>query len=184
MRIVAGRFRGRSLATPRTNAIRPTADRLRESMFNILIHGFDDPVSDARVLDLFAGTGALGLEALSRGAASGVFVDDGTEARALLRENILDFGLAGLTKILRRDATCLGSAAPIAPSSLVFCDPPYRKELGEKALASAAGGGWLSKGAIVVWEEAADTAITIPTNFTVLDQRRQGEGMAYFLRYL
>lgn len=184
MRIVAGRFRGRSLATPRTNAIRPTADRLRESIFNILIHGFDDPVSDARVLDLFAGTGALGLEALSRGAVFGVFVDDGAEARALLRENILDFGLAGVTKILRRDATRLGAAAPIAPSSLVFCDPPYRQGLGEKALESAAAGGWLSQGALIIWEEAADTPIAVPAGFSLLDQRRQGEGTAHFLRYL
>src|SRR5262245_17283392 len=105
MRIVGGRLGGRTLAAPRSQAIRPTADRLRESLFNILIHAYGDPVSGARVLDLFAGTGALGLEAISRGAAFALFVDDAAEARALLRENIAALGLGGVTRIFRRDAT-------------------------------------------------------------------------------
>src|SRR5262245_24667120 len=109
MRIVGGRLGGRTLASPRTQAIRPTADRLRESLFNILVHAHGDPVTGARVLDLFAGTGALGLEALSRGAAFALFVDDGAEARALLRENIAALGLGGVTRIFRRDATRLGA---------------------------------------------------------------------------
>ena len=113
MRIVGGRLRGRSLAAPKSQAIRPTADRLREALFNILIHAYDDPVSDARVLDLFAGTGALGFEALSRGAAFALFVDDGAEARALLRENVAALGLGGVTRIFRRDAVKLGMAHPV-----------------------------------------------------------------------
>ena len=105
MRIVGGRLRGRLLAAPASQAIRPTADRLRESLFNILVHAYGDPITDARVLDLFAGTGALGLEALSRGAAFALFIDEGAEARALLRENVATLGLGGTTRIFRRDAT-------------------------------------------------------------------------------
>ena len=111
MRIVGGRLRGRALAAPKSQAIRPTADRLREALFNILVHAYGDPVTGARVLDLFAGTGALGLEALSRGAAFALFVDDGAEARALLRENVAALGLGGVTRIFRRDATKLGAGA-------------------------------------------------------------------------
>src|SRR4051812_21408319 len=112
MRIVGGRLRGRTLAAPKSQAIRPTADRLRESLFNILVHAYEDPVTGARVLDLFAGTGALGLEAMSRGAAFALFVDDGAEARALLRENVATLGLGGTTKVFRRDASKLGEAYP------------------------------------------------------------------------
>src|SRR3954467_4610485 len=124
MRIVGGRLRGRALAAPKSQAIRPTADRLRESLFNILIHAYGDPVTGARVLDLFAGTGALGLEALSRGAAFVLFVDDGAEARALLRQNVEALGAGGASKVYRRDATKLGPAHPMEPFSLAFLDPP------------------------------------------------------------
>ena len=156
MRIVGGRLRGRPLAAPTSQAIRPTADRLRESLFNILVHAYGDPVTDARVLDLFAGTGALGLEALSRGAAFALFIDEGAEARALLRENVATLGLGGVTRIFRRDATKLGAAHPIEPFSLAFLDPPYGRGLAEQALASARAGGWLAPGALVVVEEAAN----------------------------
>src|ERR671931_939003 len=155
MRIVGGHLRGRTLAAPKSQAIRPTADRLRESLFNILVHAYGDPVTDARVLDLFAGTGALALEALSRGAAFALFVDDGAEARALLRENIATLGLGGVTRVFRRDASRLGAAHPIEPFSLVFLDPPYGHGLAEKALASARAGGWLTGDALIVVEEAA-----------------------------
>src|SRR5207237_6043335 len=121
--------------------IRPTADRLRESLFNILTHAYGDPVTGARVLDLFAGTGALGLEAVSRGAAFALFVDDGAEARALLRQNVETLGVAAITRIFRRDATKLGPVHPVEPSSLAFLDPPYGKRLAEKGLASAREGG-------------------------------------------
>src|SRR5438477_1879025 len=156
MRIVGGRLGGRTLLVPKSQAVRPTADRLRESLFNILVHGYGDPVSGARVLDLFAGTGALGLEAISRGAAFVLFVDDGAEARALLRENVATLGLGGTTRIFRRDATKLGEAHPVAPFNLVFLDPPYGKGHAEKALASAREGGWLALDTLIVVEEAAD----------------------------
>src|SRR5919198_73611 len=143
MRIVGGRLRGRTLAAPRSQAIRPTADRLRESLFNILLHAYGDPISGARVLDLFAGTGALGIEAISRGAAFALFVDDGAEARALLRENVAALGLGGVSRIFRRNAAKLGAAHPLAPFSLAFVDPPYARSLAEAALASARAGGWL-----------------------------------------
>src|ERR1700754_2336814 len=119
MRIVGGRLRGRSLAAPRSQAVRPTADRLRESLFNILVHAYGDPVSGARVLDLFAGTGALGLEAMSRGAAFALFVDDGAEARALIRDNVEALGAGGTSKVYRRDVTKLGPVAPLDQFSLV-----------------------------------------------------------------
>ena len=144
----------------RSLAIRPTADRLRESLFNILIHAYGDPVTGARVLDLFAGTGALGLEALSRGAAFALFVDDGVEARALLRQNVEALGVAGVTRIFRRDATKLGPAHPVEPFGLAFADPPYGKGLAEKALASARDGGWLAKDALIVVEESAEAAFS------------------------
>ena len=134
MRVVGGRLRGRNLAAPKSQAIRPTADRLRESVFNILVHAYDDPIDGARVLDLFAGTGALGIEAVSRGAAFTLFVDDGAEARALLRDNVETLGLGGSTKVYRRDATRLGPVSPMAPFSVAFLDPPYSKGLAERAL--------------------------------------------------
>jgi 16S rRNA (guanine966-N2)-methyltransferase len=134
MRVVGGRLRGRPLVGPKSNAIRPTADRLREALFNILLHGYGDPIAGARVLDLFAGTGALGIEAVSRGAEFALFVDDGAEARALLRENATALGLGGTTRIFRRDATKLGPAHPLAPFALAFLDPPYGQNLAAPAL--------------------------------------------------
>ena len=121
MRVVGGRLRGRALAAPKTQAIRPTADRLRELLFNILLHAYGDPIAGARVLDLFAGTGALGIEAISRGAAFVLFVDEGAEARALLRENVAALGLGGASRIFRRDATKLG---PVHPLRAVFARLP------------------------------------------------------------
>ena len=172
MRIVGGRLRGRALVAPKSQAIRPTADRLRESLFNILVHGYDDPVTGARVLDLFAGTGALGLEALSRGAAFALFVDLGAEARALLRNNVETLGLGGQSRIFRRDATKLGPVHPLEPFALVLADPPYGQGLAEQALASARDGGWLARDAIVVVEEAVDAGFTAPAGFRELERRR------------
>jgi 16S rRNA (guanine966-N2)-methyltransferase len=170
MRIVGGALRGRSLAAPRSQAIRPTSDRLRESLFNILAHAHDDPVTGARVLDLFAGTGALGLEALSRGAAFALLVDDGAEARALIRENVATLSLGGTTRIFRRDATKLGPAHPVEPFSLVFLDPPYGKGLAERALVSAREGGWLTKDALIVVEETVG-AFKTPSEFDEIERR-------------
>src|ERR1700753_2819738 len=123
MRVVGGRLKGRNLASPASRDIRPTSDRLRESLFNILIHAYGDPITGARVLDLFAGTGALGIEAISRGAAFALFIDDGAEARALIRQNVDALGLGQVTRVFRRDAPRLGAAPPVEPFGLVFLDP-------------------------------------------------------------
>jgi 16S rRNA (guanine966-N2)-methyltransferase len=182
MRVVGGNFRGRTIAAPKTQSIRPTADRLRESLFNILAHAYGDPASGARVLDLFAGTGALGIEAMSRGAAFTLFVDDGAEARALLRENVASFGLGGTSRVFRRDATKLGPAYPVEPFSLVFLDPPYGKNLAENALASARDGAWLVPEAIIVVEEAVKSAFAAPDGFTELERRRYDDTEFVVLR--
>ena len=182
MRIVGGRLRGRALSTPKTHGIRPTADRLRESLFNILVHRFGDPVTGARVLDLFAGTGALGFEALSRGAEFALFVDDGAEARALLRGNVEVLGLGGVSRIFRRDATKLGPVHPLEPFTLAFADPPYGRGLAEQALASAHEGGWLTPDAIVVVEEAADAGFTAPAGFLEEERRRYDDTAFVIMR--
>ncbi len=182
MRIVGGRLRGRALTAPKSQAIRPTADRLRESLFNILIHACGDPVSGARVLDLFAGTGALGLEAISRGADFALFVDDGVEARALLRANVEALGLGGVSKIFRRDATKLGAVHPNEPFSLVFADPPYGKGLAEKSLVSARDGGWLTPEALVVVEEAVASGFKAPEGFEEVERRAYDDTELVFLR--
>lgn len=182
MRIVGGRLRGRGLAGPRSREIRPTSDRLRETLFNILEHGYALPAPQTRVLDLFAGTGGLGLEAISRGAAHAVFVEASVEGRGLLRSNIEALGLAGAARILRRDATDLGRAGTMAPFGLVFCDPPYGKGLGEAALASAAAGGWLIPEALCILEEWADAEIRLPPGFTPLETRQSGESQLLFAR--
>jgi 16S rRNA (guanine966-N2)-methyltransferase len=184
MRVVGGRLRGRALAAPRSQAIRPTADRLRESLFNILAHGYGDPVSGARVLDLFAGTGALGIEALSRGAGFTLFVDDSAEARALLRNNVEALGLGGSSRIFRRDATRLGAAHPLPPFSLLFADPPYGRGLAERALASARAGGWLTPEALAVVEEAASAAFKAPDGFAELERRGYDDTELIFLRLI
>jgi 16S rRNA (guanine966-N2)-methyltransferase len=182
MRVVGGRLKGRNLASPASREIRPTADRLRESVFNILIHAYDDPIADARVLDLFAGTGALGIEAISRGAAFALFVDNGAEARALLRNNFEALGLGGVTKVYRRDATNLGPAHPMEPFSLVFLDPPYGKGLAEEALASLRDGGWLAPSALLVVEEAKAAAFAAPEPFEELERRVYDDTEFVFLR--
>jgi 16S rRNA (guanine966-N2)-methyltransferase len=184
MRIVGGALRSRALAAPKTQAIRPTADRLRESLFNVLTHAYGDPVSGARVLDLFAGTGALGLEAVSRGAVFALFVDNGAEARALLRENVAALGVAGVTRIFRRDATKLGAAHPVEPFSLVFLDPPYGHGLAEQALVSARAGGWLAPEALIVVEEAVASQFAPPAGFTELERRPYDTTELIFLRSL
>jgi 16S rRNA (guanine966-N2)-methyltransferase len=182
MRIVGGQHRGRTLAAPRTRGIRPTSDRLRESLFNILVHAHGDPVTGARVLDLFSGTGALGLEAVSRGAAFALFVDDGAEARALIRENVAALGLGGVARIFRRDATRLGEAHPIEPFSLVFLDPPYGRGLAGPALIAARAGGWLTADVLIVVEDAADAAFAAPEGFAAIDRRRYDDTELVFLK--
>jgi 16S rRNA (guanine966-N2)-methyltransferase len=155
---------------------------LRESVFNILIHAYDEPIADARVLDLFAGTGALGIEAVSRGAKFALFVDNGAEARALLRNNVEMLGLGGVTKVYRRDATDLGPAHPVEPFALVFLDPPYGRGLAEKALASLRDGGWLTKDALLVVEEVK-AAFVAPESFAELERRAYDDTEFTFLRF-
>jgi 16S rRNA (guanine966-N2)-methyltransferase len=182
MRIVGGRFRGRTLAGPSSRNIRPTSDRLRESLFDILAHAYGDPVEGARVIDLFAGTGALGFEALSRGARFALFVDDGAEARSLIRDNVEALGLGGVTRIFRRDATRLGAAPPGELFTLAFLDPPYGKDLAVPALIALRDGGWLGEGAICIVEEAADVALAVPEGYALLKRRVTGETQVVFLQ--
>jgi len=184
MRVVGGKFRGRALASPDHEGLRPTADRVREAVFNILLHGIADfEIEGARVIDLFAGTGALGIEALSRGAAYCLFVEEAVEARALIRTNVEAMGLTGVTRIFRRDATDLGAAGNIEPFALAFLDPPYSKGLGEEALASLQEGGWLAPGAVVVLEERESASVELPSGFAEIDRRSYGEAQVIFGRY-
>jgi 16S rRNA (guanine966-N2)-methyltransferase len=184
VRIVGGQFRGRPLAAPGHEGTRPTSDRAREAMFNILAHGMPGfALAGARVLDLFAGTGALGLEALSRGAAFCLFVEQEADARALVRRNVEALGLTGVTKIFRRDATDLGPAGRNGGFALAFLDPPYDQGLAERALASVAEGGWLAPGAIAVIEERKGTGVTLPAGFEALDKRSWGDTQALFARF-
>lgn len=183
MRIIGGKFKGRTLRAPSSQAIRPTSDRLRETLFNILAHSLDNCVENARVLDLFAGTGALGLEALSRGAFFCLFIDQGVEARGLIRDNIEALELTGTTKLFKRDATQLGAAGTVEPLDLVFCDPPYGKKLAEAALASAAAGNWLKNGAVIVIEEERSMQISLPDVFRLLDRREAGDSALHFFKF-
>jgi 16S rRNA (guanine966-N2)-methyltransferase len=183
VRIVGGDWRGRRLTAPRTDAIRPTSDRLRESLFNVLTHAYDDAVEGARVLDLFAGSGALSFEALSRGAAYALLVDEGAEARSVIRANIEALGAEGVTRLFRRDATRLGEAGPAGRFSLVFCDPPYGRDLAPTALASAAAGGWLAPDALVIVEETAMAAVSLPEGFTALERRDYGDTLVVLARF-
>jgi len=175
MRIVAGKLKGQALRGPSGKAIRPTSDRLRETIFNILAHAYGDPVQNAAVIDVFAGTGALGIEALSRGAQSVLFVDDGVEASLLLHENISTLGLVDLARIVKRDARRLGRAPAGTRYSLAFLDPPYGKALVEPALAALLEGSWLASGGLVVVEEAATHILALPSGLRLRETRRYGD---------
>lgn len=184
MRVVGGRLRGRALLAPKDDAVRPTSDRVREAVFNILEHGIDDfAIDGANVLDLFAGTGALGIEALSRGAAQGVFVENVAASRALLQENFQALGLGGIATIFRRSAVDLGAAYRKLSFQLVFADPPYDKGLAEQAIAAAIENGWLSDGAVIVIEERAGVEVVWPAGCTALDQRTYGNTQIAIGRY-
>jgi 16S rRNA (guanine966-N2)-methyltransferase len=183
MRIVAGKYKGRSLAAPKDQTTRPTSDRVRESLFNILEHGIEGfSLEDVRVLDLFAGTGALGLEALSRGAKYCLFIENSAAARGIIRTNVEEFHLTGITKIWRRDATTLGPAGNIEPFNLVFADPPYKQGLGERALSEARDNGWIRPGGIAVLEEHKDTVIEVPNDYEEMDRRNYGDTQVIILR--
>lgn len=181
MRIISGEFRGRTLEAPRGEEIRPTSDRVREALFNVLAHGLADwTLTGARVLDVFAGTGALGLEALSRGAKFCQFIDESADARGLVRTNADKLGAIGRCKIWRRDATDMGRCAPLPPFDLVFVDPPYGRGLGAKAMTSLVSGGWLSSNPIVVFEESVETPVIVPKGLVERDQRCWGDTRVCF----
>src|SRR5579871_2767014 len=182
MRIVGGRLKGRALFPPSSRAVRPTSERLRESIFDILEHRFSGRIEGARVVDLFAGSGALAIEALSRGARFALFVDNGAEARALLRANVEGLALGGVTRIWRADATRLGAAPAGGPFALAFLDPPYGAGLAGPALASLVAGGWLEPDALVVVEEAAKAEIAPPAGLAVEDARTYGDTRIVILR--
>jgi 16S rRNA (guanine966-N2)-methyltransferase len=186
MRIVGGQFKGRAIVTPSGQGTRPTSDRAREAMFNILAHApWSDGVEGKRVLDLFAGSGALGFEAISRGAAFALFVETDAAARGAIRDNVEALGLFGVTRIHRRDATDLGvkPAGLGDPFDLVFLDPPYAKGLGEAALSKLKDGAWIEPGALVVYECGADETPQMP-GYETLDARDYGAAKVLFLRAL
>jgi 16S rRNA (guanine966-N2)-methyltransferase len=185
MRIVAGRFRGRALKAPGAAGLRPTSDKVRQAIFNIIEHaelaaGFE--LEGARVIDLFAGTGALGLEALSRGAKFCLFVEEAAESRAIIRENVEALGLTGASKIWRRDATKLGPLDTLSAFDLAFLDPPYRKGLLGPTLEGLAAGGWLNANALLIAEAAEDEPVPTIDGYEVLDDRVYGDTRVAFLR--
>lgn len=187
MRIVSGEFRGKALAAPQGQTTRPTSDRARQAIFNILEHaGWSTGVRGMRVIDLFAGSGALGFEALSRGAAFCLFVETDEAARGAIRENVDAMSLFGRTRVHRRDATQLGQrpGADGPAFELAFLDPPYGKGLGETALEKLASGGWLARQAVVVLERGADEAPLSVAGYEQLDVRDYGAARVWFLRYL
>jgi 16S rRNA (guanine966-N2)-methyltransferase len=184
MRIVSGQFKGRAIAAPKTNNTRPTSDRARESLFNILAHAAWAPhLEGARVLDLFAGSGGLGFEAMSRGASYCLFVETAHAARDTIRDNIESLGLFGSTKIHRRSAIELGKLPDIEPFDLIFMDPPYNKGLIEPCLKGLADGGWLAEGALMI----AETAVAETPDFSGWEQlsdRRIGAAKVWFLKQI
>ena len=185
MRIVSGEFRGKTLAAPAGAATRPTSDRARQAIFNILEHApWSDGVRDKRVIDLFAGSGALGFEAISRGAAFCLFVETDEAARGAIRENVEAMGLFGRTRVHRRDATQLGvrPGADGPAFDLAFLDPPYAKGLGETALQRLGEGGWLAPGAIVVFERGVGEPDFEAAAYEKLDARDYGAARVLFLR--
>ena len=182
MRIVGGRLKGRVLAAPGSRDIRPTSERLRESIFDILEHRYPGRIEGRRVADLFAGSGALAIEALSRGARFALLVDNGTEARALLRANVEALGLGGVTRVWRADATRLGDAPSGGPFALAFLDPPYGRSLAGPALAALVSGGWLEPDALCVVEEAAKAEIPAPEGLALVDERVYGDTRIAILR--
>ncbi|HPE47394.1 MAG TPA: 16S rRNA (guanine(966)-N(2))-methyltransferase RsmD [Hyphomonas sp.] len=184
MRIIAGQHKGRALAAPKGQGTRPTADRARESLFNVLAHADWAPgIEGARVIDLFAGSGALGLEAMSRGAAFCLFVETDHAARGAIRDNIEALGLYGNTRLHRRSATDLGEkpAGVGSPFSLAFLDPPYHRDLVNPALDCLVKGNWLAPDAVAVVETASDEMIA-PAGWEILDTRDYGAARVWFLK--
>lgn len=179
MRITAGQHKGRQLAAPAGLVTRPTSGRAREALFNILRHWQPDVLAGQRVLDVFAGSGAFGLESLSRGAAAAVFVENHPKVLPVLQANIVMLKEEARCRLIRGDAARLPVAD--APCRLVFLDPPYRQGLVEPCLNSVLSGGWLADEGLVVVETAADETFTPPMPLTFQDQRRYGAAMVWLL---
>lgn len=187
MRIVAGSLKGRSIVAPEGQGTRPTSDRARQAIFNVLEHAsWAGALEGARVIDLYAGSGALGYEAISRGAAFALFVETDDEARGAIRENADAWGLMGRTRVHRRSATDLGVRPGSAGEAfdLAFLDPPYRKGLGEQTLARLLEGNWLKPGATVVFERGSDEPEIETPGYERLDARDYGAARVLFLRAL
>ncbi|MEZ5929504.1 MAG: 16S rRNA (guanine(966)-N(2))-methyltransferase RsmD [Parvularculaceae bacterium] len=186
MRIIGGKFSGRTIISPDGRGTRPTTDRTRESLFNILAHRDDFSFEGARVIDLFAGSGALGFEAMSRGAEWCLFVETEAAARGAIRDNIEALGLFGSTRLHRRSATTLGPkpAGVGPPFTLAFLDPPYRKDLAPPALRTLKSGGWLAEGALVIVEQAKDEAPAEADGFTEVDRRLYGDTQIGIYRFV
>lgn len=185
MRIVSGRFKGQTIAAPKGRDTRPTSDKARESLFNILEHAaFAPDLEGARIIDLFAGTGALGFEAISRGGAFALFVETDASARGAIRETVDKLSLFGITRIHRRSATDLGRkpAGLGAPFDLAFLDPPYGQGLVEAALPGLIKGGWLTDDALIVAELGSKEDLAAPDGFEILDSRGYGAAKLYFLK--
>jgi 16S rRNA (guanine966-N2)-methyltransferase len=180
MRIIGGKFKGRVLKRPGTAAIRPTSDRLRETVFNILAHAYGRPFAGARIIDLYAGTGAMGVEALSRGGAFALFIDSGARACAIVRANAEALGLGGAFRILKRDARKLGKAGEDERFDLAFLDPPYGRDFVWPTLVALRDGGWLYEGALVVIEESARASIALPEGFSLHEKRKSGDTQILF----
>ena len=179
MRIISGALKGRRLHTPKGSETRPTSDRLRESIFNILIHRWPELLAGARVADIFAGSGAMGIEALSRGADYAVFVEKHSAGRKLVSSNLEGLDIAMKAQVIEGDARRL---PPVdKPFDLIFMDPPYRRGLGEAALVALIKAGWLLPDTMVVLEAAADERLGIPTEFETVDRRLQGDSQVIFL---
>jgi 16S rRNA (guanine966-N2)-methyltransferase len=184
VRIVGGEFKGRALTAPDGRHTRPTSDRAREAIFNVLAHADWAPALEgARVMDIFAGSGALGFEAMSRGAAFCLFVETDEAARGAIRDNVETFGLFGTTRVHRRDATQLGQrpGGPSEAFDLVFLDPPYHKGLGEKALAALIAGDWLAENATIVFEHASDEDIFVTDAWEICNAKTYGAARVSFL---
>jgi len=186
MRVTAGKFKGRILISPKDASVRPTSDKVRQAIFNVLEHhplGFSFRLDGARALDLFAGTGAMGIEALSRGARYCLFIDDSPQGRALIRQNVEVLGLTGATKIWRRDAASLGMLDTLAPFDLAFLDPPYRRNLIEPALAGLRDGSWLTTPALVVAEMEKNEKLPSIKGYELLDRRAYGDTGVAILKH-
>jgi 16S rRNA (guanine966-N2)-methyltransferase len=183
MRVIGGKLRGRVFKGPTSDTIRPTSDRLRETIFDIIMHSFAEAIIDAKVIDLFAGTGAIAIEALSRGASAAILVDDNVKAMALIRENLLALDLCEVGRLIRRDARKLGPCPDTELYGFAFLDPPYRKGLVEPSLIALREGLWLKPGALIVMEESVEQEVLLPSGFILQKTRVYSDTKIIFAEF-